>query len=76
MFVPLDINVVEKVLEAEGTKEDVPKLSLDDDTKYGLQMKILSYMSRLVEILEYIHVFCGQFRTNGAVNTTRILSIA
>ena len=67
MFVPLDIDVGEQVLEAEGTKEDVPKLSLDDDTKDKLQMKILCYMSMLVERLECICVFCRQFRANGAV---------
>ena len=66
MFVPLDIDIREQVFEAEGTNEDVPKISLDADTKDELQMKILSYMSRLVGRLEYIYVFCGNFRTKAA----------
>ena len=64
-FVPLDVDVRKQVLEAEGTKEDVPKLSLDDDTQDKLQMKILCYMSMLVERLECIYVFCRQFRAEG-----------
>mgnify|MGYP003314914716 CR=1 FL=1 len=66
VFVPLDIDVREQVFEANGTNEDVPKISSDADTKDELQMKILSYMSKLVGRLEYIYVFCGYFRTKAA----------
>ena len=57
-FVPPDVKVRKQVLEAEGTKKDVPKLSLDDDTQDDLQIKILSYTSKLVETLDCICVFC------------------
>ena len=57
-FVPLDDDVRKQVLEAEGTKEDVPKLSLDDDTRDELQMKALCYMLKLVERWDCICVFC------------------
>ena len=45
-------------LEAEVTEKDVPKLSLDDDTRDELQMKALCYMLKLVERLDCICVFC------------------
>ena len=57
-FVPIDVDVRKQVLEAEGTEEDVPKLSLDDDTRDELQMKALCYMLKLVERLDCICVFC------------------
>ena len=57
-FVVLDDDVRKQVLEAEGTKEDVPKLSLDDDTQDELEIKILSYTSKLIETLDCICVFC------------------
>ena len=57
-FVALDADVRKQVLEAEGTEEDVPKLSLDDDTQDELQIKILSYTAKLVETLDCICVFC------------------
>ena len=47
-----------QVLEAEVTEKDVPKLSLDDDTRDELQMKALCYMLKLVERLDCICVFC------------------
>ena len=41
----------------------MPKISLDADTKDELQIKILSYMSRLVGRLQYIYAFWGHSRT-------------
>ena len=63
MFAPLDIELRGQVFEAEGSNVDVPEISSDADTKDELQIKILSYMSRLVGRLQYIYVFCGHFRT-------------
>ena len=39
-------------------EEDVPKLSLDDATQDELQIKTLSYTSKLLETLDCICVFC------------------
>ena len=36
---------------------------LHSRVKDDLQMKVLSYMSKLVERLEHIYIFCGHFRT-------------
>ena len=66
-LVALQVDVRKEVLEAEGTKEDVPKLSLDDDTQDKLQMKMLCYKSMLVERLDCICVFCRQFRAKDAI---------
>ena len=66
MFVPLDIELRGQVFEAEGGNEDVPEISSDAQTKDELQMKVLSYMSKLVGRLEQIYVFCGHFRTKAA----------
>ena len=57
-FVALEVDVRKQVLEAEVTEKDVPKLSLDDDTRDELQMKALCYMLKLVERLGCICVFC------------------
>ena len=57
-FVALEVDVRKQVLEAEVTEKDVPKLSLDDDTRDELQMKALCYMLKLVETLDCIGVFC------------------
>ena len=57
-FVALEVDVRKQVLEAEATEKDVPKLSLDDDTRDELQMKALCYMLKLVETLDCICVFC------------------
>ena len=45
-----------------GSNGDVPDISSDDETEDELQMKVLCYMSKLVERLKYIYVFCGHFR--------------
>ena len=66
-FVALEVDVRKQVLEAEVTEKDVPKLSLDDDTQDELQIKILSYTSKLAETLDFICVFCRQLRANSGL---------
>ena len=44
------VDVRKRVLEADGTKGDVTKSSLDDSTEDKLQIKILCHRSMLIEI--------------------------
>ena len=74
-FVPLDVDVREGVPEVEGDDQVLLETSSDPQTEDKLQIKILSYMSKLVERLEHIYIFCGQFRTK-ADPTLRIFGEA
>ena len=62
-FVLLDVDVREEVSEVEDDDQVQLKTSSDAQTKDELQMKILSYMPKLVGRLEHIYLFSGHFRT-------------